>query len=198
MLTTPLQLAVMTSRLVNGGHAVKPWIIGYTGDKPGGGTTWPLMGVNQKHLALVREGMAAVVNGERGTAAASKLKAPDIAELKMGGKTGTAQVKRITKQERALGIKNETLPWRYRHHALFVGYAPLDNPRYACAIVIEHGGGGSAAAAPVARDLLTLTLQRDPGARAIKPPGNQVNVKQPQTPSAPVSPPSVVQEEKNG
>lgn len=195
ILSTPLQLAVMTSRLVNGGYAVKPWIVGYTGDKPGGQPQWPKIDINPKYLALVREGMAAVVNHERGTAHGSRLKAPDIAELKMGGKTGTAQVKRITKQERALGIKNETLPWRYRHHALFVGYAPLDNPRYACAVVIEHGGGGSAAAAPVARDLLTLTLQRDPGARAIKPPGNQVNLKQPQVPAAPLVTP---EEEKNG
>jgi penicillin-binding protein 2 len=80
----------------------------------------------------------------------------------MGGKTGTAQVKRITKQERAAGIKNETLAWKYRHHALFVGYAPIDNPRYVCSVVVEHGGGGSAVAAPIARDLLLMAQKRNP------------------------------------
>lgn len=85
--------------------------------------------------------------------------------MEMGGKTGTAQVKRITKQERAAGIKNETLPWQFRHHALFVGYAPVNNPRYACSVVVEHGVGGSKAAAPVARDLLLMTQQRDPATK---------------------------------
>jgi penicillin-binding protein 2 len=90
--------------------------------------------------------------------------------MAMGGKTGTAQVKRITKQERAMGIKNETLEWRFRHHALFVGYAPAHDPRYVCSVVVEHGGGGSSAAAPIARDLLRLTQQRNPAATPIAAP----------------------------
>ncbi len=81
----------------------------------------------------------------------------------MAGKTGTAQVKRITKQERAQGIKNEELAWRFRHHALFVGFAPVDKPRYSCCVVVEHGSSGSAAAAPVARDLLHKALLKDHG-----------------------------------
>lgn len=178
-LATPLQLAVMTSRLVNGGHAVTPNIVAYVGDKKRIPDTYPKIDVNPRHLELVRAGMARVVNGERGTAFGSRLKDPQVAELAMGGKTGTAQVKRITKQERALGIKNETLPWRFRHHALFVGYAPLDNPRYACAVVVEHGGGGSAAAAPVARDLLTMTLQRNPAGVALTSSASQVKAKTP-------------------
>lgn len=178
-LSTPLQLAVMTSRLVNGGYAVTPNIVGYVGDKKRIPETYPKIDVNPRHLQLVCEGMNRVVNHQRGTAYGSRLQHPDIAELKMGGKTGTAQVKRITKQERALGIKNETLPWRFRHHALFVGYAPLDKPRYAIAVVVEHGGGGSAAAAPVARDLLTMTLQRDPGSKPLTSSTSQVKVKTP-------------------
>ena len=63
------------------------------------------------------------------------------------------------------GIKNEDLPWKYRHHALFVGYAPYKKPRYACAVVVEHGGSGSGAAAPVARDLLYMAQHADPAAR---------------------------------
>jgi penicillin-binding protein 2 len=85
--------------------------------------------------------------------------------MEMGGKSGTAQVKRITKQERAAGVKNEDLPWQFRHHALFVGYAPVTNPRYAAAVVVEHGVGGSAAAAPIVRDLLLLAQQRDPASK---------------------------------
>ena len=78
----------------------------------------------------------------------------------MGGKTGTSQVRRITLQEREQGVKkNDELPWHQRDHALFVGYAPIVNPRYACSVVIEHGGGGAKAAAPVARDVLRETLR---------------------------------------
>ena len=81
----------------------------------------------------------------------------------MAGKTGTAQVRRINKAERETGVlKNHELPWKERDHALFVGYAPTKNPRYAAAVVVEHGGVGSEVAAPVARDLLRATQMRDP------------------------------------
>ena len=73
----------------------------------------------------------------------------------MGGKTGTAQVRKI----KIRGQKQSELPWNQRHHALFVGYAPLENPRYVCSVVIEHGGGGSAVAAPVAKALLLKTKE---------------------------------------
>lgn len=81
----------------------------------------------------------------------------------MAGKTGTAQVRRISLRERESGVrKNEELPWRFRDHALFVGYAPIENPRYAISVVVEHGGGGSSVAAPIARDVMIETLERDP------------------------------------
>ena len=77
-------------------------------------------------------------------------------DFEMAGKTGTSQVRNITKAERARGVvRNEDLPWHRRDHALFVGYAPADNPRYAVAVVVEHGGGGSKAAAPIAKDILS-------------------------------------------
>lgn len=82
--------------------------------------------------------------------------------MAMGGKTGTAQVKKITQAQRAAGIKNEDLPWKQRHHALFVGYAPLRAPHYVCSIVVEHGVGGSATAAPIARDIMMETQKRNP------------------------------------
>ncbi|MGF1640544.1 MAG: penicillin-binding transpeptidase domain-containing protein, partial [Rhodospirillales bacterium] len=78
------------------------------------------------------------------------------------GKTGTSQVRRISKAEREAGvIKNEDLPWERRDHALFVGYAPLRAPRYAVAVLVEHGGGGSAVAAPIARDILYAAQKLD-------------------------------------
>ena len=78
----------------------------------------------------------------------------------MAGKTGTVQVKRITKEQREDGItKNIERPWKERDHALFVGYAPVKNPRYAVSVVVEHGGSGSSMAAPIARATLQRVLQ---------------------------------------
>ncbi len=164
MLATPLQLAVMTARIVNGGKAVQPWLAGYIGEERIKRGVWEDLDLNPKHVEIVMRGMNRVVNDQRGTAYGSRIKEEG---LSMAGKTGTAQVKRITKQERAMGVKNENLPWQFRHHALFVGYAPVENPRYACSVVVEHGVGGSKAAAPVARDLLTLTMQRNPASQPI-------------------------------
>jgi penicillin-binding protein 2 len=102
--------------------------------------------------------MDAVMNQSEGTARSSRIVADG---LRMAGKTGTAQVRNISAAERASGvISNDQLPWNRRDHALFVGYAPYDNPRYAVSVVVEHGGGGSTAAAPIARDALLRTLYR--------------------------------------
>ncbi|MCC6597611.1 MAG: penicillin-binding protein 2 [Alphaproteobacteria bacterium] len=157
---TPLQLAVMTARLVNGGRAVKPWVTaGGLADNRMPETGWPLMDIDPAHLAIVKEGMDMVVNEPGGTAYGSRIKEPELA---MGGKTGTAQVQRITMAQRAANVKNEDLSWEQRHHALFVGYAPIYNPRYVCAVVVDHGIGGSRTAAPIARDLLTEVQRRNP------------------------------------
>ncbi len=159
MLATPLQLATMVSRLTNGGRAVKPWLVGMADDHVVHDGKYPDLGLDPAHLKLVMDGMWRVVNEPGGTAYGSRLKLPDAT---MGGKTGTSQVRRITAAMRAAGVRNETLPWKHRHHALFVGYAPTENPRYAIGVIVEHGVGGSKAAAPVARDLLTLALARNP------------------------------------
>ena len=82
--------------------------------------------------------------------------------MAMAGKTGTSQVKRITESERDRKMSQAELPWHLRHHALFVAYAPIDNPRYACALIVEHGMGGSATAAPITRDILIQTQKLDP------------------------------------
>jgi penicillin-binding protein 2 len=107
--------------------------------------------------------MFQVVNGQTGSARRSAL---DIEGVQMAGKTGTAQVRRITMSERQTGVlKNEELPWKYRDHALFVSFAPADNPRYACAVVVEHGGGGSTVAAPIAKKVMEECLRLDPSRR---------------------------------
>ena len=110
------------------------------------------MGINPKHIELVKRGMEQVMQ-PGGTAVGSRIKEEGF---EMAGKTGTSQVKRITKAERASGVRRqEDLPWHLRHHALFVGYAPVTSPRYVCAVVVEHGGGGSAVAAPIATGATT-------------------------------------------
>jgi penicillin-binding protein 2 len=77
----------------------------------------------------------------------------------IAGKTGTSQVRNISTAERARGVlRNDQLPWDRRDHALYVAYAPMENPRYAISLVVEHGGGGSTAAAPMARDILLFAL----------------------------------------
>jgi penicillin-binding protein 2 len=112
--------------------------------------------------------MNQVVNSPTGTAAQLRLdadKKPIDPAFHFAGKTGTAQVKRITEHERAMGITQEQLPWRLRHHALFVCFGPVDNPRYACAVVVEHGMAGGATAGPIGRDVLLEVMKRDPSRR---------------------------------
>jgi penicillin-binding protein 2 len=153
VLASPLQLAVMTARLATG-RSVKPRLVkSIDGVEQSDGRGEDL-GLNKNNLQLVRNGMFEVSNNRRGTAYRSRI-IEDA--FRMAGKTGTSQVRSITKEERAQGVtKNRDLPWERRDHALFVDFAPFDNPKVAVAVVVEHGGGGSVAAAPIARD---VTLQ---------------------------------------
>ena len=164
VLATPLQLATMTARMVNGGKAVSPHLArdrvlrGRLAERADDSVAD--IGVDPRHLKTVMEAMALVTQDPTGTAHRARITVPGMS---MGGKTGTAQVRRISQRERDSGVlKNAELPWRYRDHALFVGYGPIENPRYAISVVVEHGGGGSAVAAPIARDVMTATLDRDP------------------------------------
>lgn len=156
VLATPLQLAVMTARIANGGLAVTPHVARDAVEDnrmiPRPPPAYASIGVQPKHIALMRKGMNAVSNEPGGTAYRARIQDPAMA---LSGKTGTAQVRRITLRERETGVKkNEELPWKERDHALFVAYAPEDAPRFAIAVVVEHGGGGSAVAAPIARDIM--------------------------------------------
>ena len=144
---TPLQLAVMTARIANGKEKVVPSLIRLN-KKP----EFEPLKISTRHLNIVREGMYRVVNSSFGTA---KRAAFYIHGAKMAGKTGTTQVRRISMKERMNGIiRDENLPWKLRNHALFVGYAPYDNPLYAVAVVVEHGSSGSSVAAPIASKVM--------------------------------------------
>ncbi|MEL6451268.1 MAG: penicillin-binding protein 2 [Pseudomonadota bacterium] len=158
MLSSPLQLAVMTARLASG-TAVTPRLIKSIDgiEQPSG--AGESLGMNENNLRKMRRAMYEVVNDRRGTAYGSRI--IDDA-MRMAGKTGTSQVRNITAAERARGVtKNEDLPWERRDHALFVNFAPYDTPKIAVAVVVEHGGGGSKAAAPIARDVTLQALYGD-------------------------------------
>ena len=170
---TPLQLAVYAARVATG-RKVEPHLtrklagVLQPGSKP---ADWPLLGLSERSLHIVREGMWAVVNEGGGTAPAAKL--PDQ-RWQMAGKTGSSQVRRVSREQREQGhYDSSKLPWEFRPHALFVAYAPYDAPRYALSVVVEHGNAGAAAAAPIARDIMIDVLQRDPGGRD-ELPGAQV------------------------
>lgn len=176
ILATPLQLAVMTARIANGGKAVVPRLVRPAAeDGKDNDPVFKPLGISKRSLDIVRDGMDRVTNELRGTAYRARIKEEG---MEMSGKTGTAQVRRISKAERDTRVlKNHERPWRERDHALFVGYAPSDNPRYAVAVVVEHGGGGSKVAAPIARDLLLATQKRDPSNRDDAPKAESVSIK---------------------
>jgi penicillin-binding protein 2 len=170
VLATPLQIAIMTARLVTG-RAVVPRLVRSDGVLPPGGDRippdFPALGVSPGVLALVLDGMNAVVNEQGGTAYAERITDPGLA---MGGKSGTSQVRAITEYEHEHGLRKiSQIPWKERDHALFVGFAPVGAPRYVCATVVEHGGvgggHGSEVAGPICRDVLREVQRRDPARR---------------------------------
>ncbi|MBV9538373.1 MAG: penicillin-binding protein 2 [Acidisphaera sp.] len=158
---TPLQLATMAARIATG-RAVQPHLTrAINGDlqpevKP---EQWPAIGVKDSYLHAVRSGMWAVVNEPGGTAPLARLPTQAV---QLAGKTGSVQVRAVSREAREHGFKSENLPWELRPHALFVAYAPYDNPRYALSVVVEHGNAGAQAAAPLARRIMMDVLDRDP------------------------------------
>jgi penicillin-binding protein 2 len=169
---TPMQLATYASRIATG-RAVVPHLtrkIGGVLQPEALPARWPSLGLPDKELATVRQGMWAVVNEGGGTAPVARIPG-NLGTL--AGKTGSSQVRRVSREAREHGFKSEKLPWEFRPHALFVAYAPYDNPRYALSVVVEHGNAGAQAAAPVARDIMVDVLTRDPSGRQ-EPPANRV------------------------
>lgn len=150
MLASPLQLAVMASRLATGTKLMPKLLLGSNQPNPAP------MGFHSDHVKTIQNAMSDVVNGP-GTAGRARL---PIDTIKMAGKTGTAQVVSLSRSDGTSG------PWKYRDHGLFVFFAPFDNPRYAGAVVIEHGGGSSSAY-PVARDVMTFLFDPQKGLEAL-------------------------------
>ncbi len=156
ILTTPIQLAVMVSRIANGGYEIQPTFKKITdANRP----ELKKMGLSSQNLELVRQGMYDVVNTPGGTALGARF---DFYGQKMAGKTGTTQVRRISLKERQTRVlRQDELPWKYRNHALFVGFAPYDSPKYGIAVLVEHGGSGSSVAAPMGGKMLLEALKLD-------------------------------------
>ncbi len=189
MQTTPLQLCLMTAQLANGGHKIYPKIVVNENEETFeeiktlmeerfktqkeiknslATATEEIFSINKekKHetlyenfenIKIVREAMFASTNEARGTSYASRIKDP---KYQFAGKTGTSQVKRITEEQRALELKTSEIPYNERDHALYIAFGPYKDPRYALSIVIEHGGSGSATAAPIAKKLFKLIIDR--------------------------------------
>ena len=155
LLSTPLQIAVMTARLATGSE-IKPTLVKAMDGKPIKDYSMDSLGIKKSTLSIIRKAMYNVVNNKFGTAYKSRI----IDQTKtLAGKTGTSQIREISENERKTGIrKNEDLPMAFRDHALFTGYAPFVQPKYAISVVVEHGGGGSEVAAPIARDVMLFAL----------------------------------------
>ncbi len=156
ILTTPIQLATMVSRIANGGYKINPTFKKLDKNEKIGAEN---MGLSRQNIEIVKQGMFDVVNAQGGTAMMAKF---DFNGQKMAGKTGTTQVRRISMKERETGVlEQDETPWKYRNHALFVAYAPHDNPKYGVAVVVEHGGSGSSVAAPIGGKMLLEALKLD-------------------------------------
>ena len=155
LLSTPIQIAIMTARIATG-LEIKPSLLKAIDGKPVKYDKHKLLDIKKSTLDIIRQAMFGVVNNKTGTAFNSRL----INETKtFAGKTGTSQIRQISEKERNKGIiKNQDLPRNQRDHALFTGYAPFTNPKFSVSIVVEHGGGGGKVAAPLARDILLYAL----------------------------------------
>tara|TARA_B100000795_G_scaffold227578_1_gene183981 strand:- start:355 stop:1509 length:1155 start_codon:yes stop_codon:yes gene_type:complete len=186
--TTPLQLCQMTAQLANGGFKIYPKIIVDENSKTaeeiklimndnsknlskknsGLQEAGEILGFsnkkkyeklfkNPRNIKLVREAMFASTNEVRGTSYSSRI---EDTKYQFAGKTGTSQVKRITKAARELDLKTFEIPYNERDHALYIAFGPYKNPRYALNVVVEHGGSGSSTAAPIAKKLFKLIIDR--------------------------------------
>ena len=153
--TTPIQLCLMTAQIANGGYKIYPKI---TMDQNNNefDKFEPLF-KNQRNIKIVQRSIYSSTNEVMGTSYSSRINDP---KYRFAGKTGTAQVKRITEEERELELKTSEIPYEQRDHALYVAFGPYENPRYAMSIIIEHGGSGSSTAAPIAKKLFKLVIDR--------------------------------------
>ena len=166
--TTPIQLCLMTAQIANGGYKIKPKILTNDNlltsskvnkamqDSDLNQTYIPLFN-DRKNIKIIQDAMFSSTNELRGTSYKSRIDDP---KYQFAGKTGTAQVKRISKRERELDLKTFQIPYEERDHALYVAFGPYVSPRYALSIIVEHGGSGSIAAAPMAKELFKLIIDK--------------------------------------
>jgi penicillin-binding protein 2 len=178
-----LQLCTMAARIANGGKAVSPRLIHAIGEEvQAGGGSPETIAVAPEHVAFVQSAMTGVCNEAGGTAFNSGAGKLDLGPILMAGKTGTAQFHNYAAGSH--GVHGAHGAYDLRDHAWFIAFAPADNPRYAVAVLTEHGGMGAEASAPKAREILKVALLKDPEVRA--------RIEQPldsPTPLAPATPP---------
>ena len=166
--TTPIQLCLMTAQIANGGYKITPKILTDDNQLTSEQVKRAMLNNNnekpfeklfkeQKNIKIVQDSMFGSTNELRGTSYKSRIDDP---KYQFAGKTGTAQVKRISKRERELDLKTSQIPYEERDHALYVAFGPYKNPRYSLSIIVEHGGSGSSAAAPMATKLFKLIIDR--------------------------------------
>ena len=153
--TTPIQLCLMTAQIANGGYKIYPRLT--IDNKLNFPDKFTPLFVDPKNIKIVQDAIYSSTNEVMGTSYSSRFN--DL-KYRFAGKTGTAQVKRITEEERELDLKTSEIPYEQRDHALYVAYGPTKNPRYAVSIIIENGGSGGSVAAPIAKKLFKLVIDR--------------------------------------
>ena len=153
--TTPIQLCLMTAQIANGGYKIYPKLEINNNENETDKFT-PLF-KDSRNIKIIQNAMFSSTNEVMGTSYRSRIKDP---KYQFAGKTGTAQVKRITKQDRELDLKTFEIPYAERDHAMYIAFGPFKSPRYAISIIIEHGGSGGSVAAPLAKKLFKLIIDR--------------------------------------
>ena len=155
-LTTSAQLSLALAQIVNGGNKLNPSIIVNQNDTNSKIKYDTRIIAKQSHLEFVKQSLNDATNTAGGTSYRSRI----MGDLKMGGKTGTSQVRRITERDRELDLDQSQIEYKNRDHALYIAFAPYNNPRYSISVLIEHGGSGSKAAAPLASKLIKKIIDR--------------------------------------
>ena len=155
--TTPIQLCLMTAQIANGGYKIYPRIIENEDLEQQRSDKFTPLYENSKNIKIVQDAMFGSTNEVMGTSYRSRFDDP---KYQFAGKTGTAQVKKITERDRELDLKTFEIPYEERDHALYVAFGPYKSPRYALSVIIEHGGNGSTVAAPIAKNLFKLIIDR--------------------------------------
>ncbi len=155
--TTPIQLCLMTAQIANGGYKIYPKIIANDDNKNEPDDKFKALFKNSNHIKIVQDAMFGSTNEVMGTSYRSRI---ENKKYQFAGKTGTSQVKKITERDRELDLKTFEIPYEERDHALYVAFGPYKSPRYALSIIVEHGGNGSTTAAPMAKKLFKLIIDR--------------------------------------